>query len=357
MRERYAIKSIFLLLNFAIVLASLAASSDKEESKEILQSGKFNPGHYAAVGPGETAELDDIKYLDDPAIIGINKRYFWKTLEGDMGGYDLSLIKNDLEYLAAKGKQLVVFLIDKKFSANSPLPKYLSEYEYLTDSGSYDPARWDDFYIDRILALAGAIGEAFGTNPNFEGLAVQESSLEITEAAYNKFEYTPEKYRDALIRILTGIKAAMPESNVFWYSNFLPDNDDYLYDIADAIIPCGVFMGGPDILPYRRYLGMVSYPMYDDYKDKLVLFCSAQGDSYKHHKNDIRAGSELPPEEDGYLTMDEIFLFGRDKLHLSYIFWDYEYEGEELGYNTFDDAIRTIRKYPVFNSGTAPRKQ
>lgn len=61
-------------------------------------------------------------------------------------------------------------------------------------------------------------------------------------------------------------------------------------------------------------------PIGEEFKDKLPLFCSAQGDSYQHHKNDtmyITNDGELSIEEihpDGYLSMEEIFLFARNLL-------------------------------------------
>jgi hypothetical protein len=203
--------------------------------------------------------------------------------------------------------------------------------------------------------LGQALGERFDSHPNFEGIAIQESSLGITEEGYKTFGYTPEKYRDALIAILTGFQDALPNSHVFWYSNFLPDNNGYLRQIADAIEDSGVFMGGPDILPYRRLLSQVSYPMYEEYKDRLTLFCSAQGDSYKHHKNDTSVDEQEPIPEEGYLTMEKIFLFARDSLHVRYLFWDYEYETTEQGQRTYDDAIQVIRKYPTFNDDLKTR--
>ena len=74
---------------------------------------KFNPGHYVAVVPGPTSELAQIKYLNDPAVKGVNKRYFWRIIEAEKGNYDFSLIENDLEYLATQDKQHIVFLNDK----------------------------------------------------------------------------------------------------------------------------------------------------------------------------------------------------------------------------------------------------
>jgi hypothetical protein len=329
-----------------------SCSTNKGKNEVNTSNIKFNPGHYVAIGP--LTDLGEINHLDEPAVQGVNKRYFWRTIEPEEGVYDFTSIEHDLEYLEGHGKQLVVFLMDKSFSKRSALPLYLSEYELYSNWGGLSPVRWHPFVIERFVALGKALGERFDLHPNFEGVAIQESSLGITEKGYETFGYTADKYRDALIAILTGLQDALPHSHVFWYSNFLPGNKGHLHQIADAIEDSGVFMGGPDILPYREGISRVSYPMYEDYKDRLTLFCSAQGDSYKHHKNDRSVDEEEPVHEDGYLTMEEIFLFARDSLHVRYLFWDHEYEGIAQGARTYDDAIEVIRKYPTFNEFKGP---
>ena len=336
------------ILPVAIIILSLGSCVTGRNMK-YLPEGKFHPGHYVAVGPGPTEELAEIKYLDEPAVQGVNKRYFWRMLEPEKGVYDFSLIEADLAYLESRGKQLVVFLMDKSFSSRKVLPDYLSGYAVASEGSGYSPIRWDPVFIERLISLGKALGERFDKHPNFEGLAVQESALDISSEDSERLGYTPEAYRDGLIILLSGLQEALPESHVFWYSNFLPGNNDYLYDVADAIEDYGVFMGGPDILPYHRYLSRVSYPMYKTYRKRLILFCSAQGDSYRHHKNDIRVDKAEPVHDEGYLTMDEIFFFARDSLHVRYVFWDYEYEGLGKGFWTYDDAIEVIRNHPVFN--------
>jgi hypothetical protein len=338
-----------LLLAVVILLISSCSGNQNEANTNGI---KLHPGHYASVGT--FFEISKIKYLDEPAVRGVNKRYLWRTLEPEKGAYDFSSIEKDLDYLAAHDKQLIVFVMDKSFSEEGALPLYLSEYDLPAEGGEFSPVRWHPFFIERLVALGKALGERFDSRPNFEGIAIQESSLGITEEGYKTFGYTPEKYRDALITMLTGLQDALPTSHVFWYSNFLPGNDGYLRLVADAIEDSGVFMGGPDILPYRRFLSRVSYPMYEEYQNRLTLFCSAQDDSYRHHKNDIRVDMQEPVHEDGYLTMEEIFLFARDSLHVRYLFWEYYYAGVEQGERSYDDALEVIRKYPTFNDSLGP---
>ena len=309
---------------------------------------KFNPGHYVAVGT--SLELSGIKYLDDPAVQGVNKRYFWRTLEPEKGEYDFSSIEEDLNYLAAHHKQLIVFLCDRTFWIKGAMPEYLSEYEVEADGG-FNPVRWNPVVVERLVALGKALGERFDSHPNFEGVAIQESALDLPEEVFKRFDYSPERYRDALIAIITGMQRYLPDSHVFWYQNFMSGDDGHcLRQIADAMTGSGVIMGGPDVLPYNRAYHMVSYPLYEDYKNSIILFCSAQDDSYRHDKNDIRVSVKEPVYMDGYLTMEDIFLFARDSLHVSYMFWNYYYEGTGRGERSYDDAIRVIRKYPLFNS-------
>ena len=343
-------KAPVMFLFSILVLSTLPACLAQREqtARPVRPTGKFHPGHYAAVGP--RTDLAEIRRLDEPAVKGVSKRYFWRTLEPEPGVYDFSEIENDLSFLQGHGKQLVIFLMDKTYSRRSPLPRYLAaRCEYDTDYDGFTPVRWHPYFIERLLALGRALGARFDSRPSLEGVAVQESSLAVSDRACRVFGYTPEKYRDALISILTGLQAAFPRGHVFWYQNFLPGNNGYLRNVADAVGDDGVFMGGPDILPYRRYLSRVSYPLYQDYRDKLILFCSAQGDSYRHHKNDRSVDEIEPVHPEGFLSMEEIFLFARDRLHVRYIFWDYEYDLTEPNARTYDDALEAMRKFPEFN--------
>ena len=333
------LKTRFLLLLIAILICNL-----------IFSQKKYNPGHYVAVTPD--IEISEIKYLNEPAVIGVQKRYHWRTLEPEKGKYDFSQIQHDLDLLAKYGKQLIVFIIDVSYWKRSALPDYLAEYDSYSENDGWCPIRWHPEVVERFIALGHALGERFDNHPNFEGIATQETSMGISKEGFEKYKYTHKKYTKALIETLKGLSNGIPNSNVFWYQNFLggvEDGSKYLRQIADSIIDYGVIMGGPDILPYRLGIKNISYPMYDDYKDKLCLFCSVQDCSYKHHKNDTVLQKIEPVHEDGYLTMEEIFKYGRDSLHLNYIIWNYYYEGVDKGHRSYDDAIEVIKKYPKFN--------
>lgn len=315
---------------------------------------KFHPGHYVAVV--SDFNISDIKFLDEPAIIGVNKRYRWRDLEPSKDTYDFSLIENDLKYLSDHNKQLVVFLIDRSFVKRGAMPDYLSKYEFETDTGGFIPLRWNSEVKERLIKLGEEIGKKFDSYPNFEGVALQESALDMTEKETKKYEYSISKYRNALIDIIISFQKSMPRSHVFWYGNFISGDDKKttnLRKVMDSIVPYGVIWGGPDILPYHKSYNERSYPLFEEYEDRLTLFSSAQDDSYRHYRNDLNHEVKEPIDEGGYLTMEDIFLFARDKLHIRYLFWNYFYEAKE-GQRTYDDAVEVIKKYPSFNNTIGP---
>jgi len=107
------------------------------------------------------------------------------------------------------------------------------------------------------------------------------------------------------------------------------------------------------MLPYHKGYNERSYSLFEEYKDRFTLFSSAQDDSYRHYRNDSSHEVEEPTDEGGYLTMEDIFLFARDKLHIRYLFWNYFYKAKE-GQRTYDDTIEVIRKYTNFNDSIGP---
>lgn len=354
MRSVYKRFISFVLLIPLLFLVFLSSSCDSNEYEMNISDMKFHPGHYVAVVPD--FNVSEIKSLDEPGVIGVSKRYRWNDLEPAKDTYDFSLIENDIKFLADHNKQLVVFLVDRSFTKRGALPGYLSEYEFPTDTGGFIPLRWNPEVKRRLIKLGEEIGKRFDSNPNFEGVALQESALDMTKEESRKYHYSISDYRNSLIDIISGFQKAMPKSRVFWYGNFITKDDNKatnLHKIINSVEKYGVILGGPDILPYHKGYNERSYPLFDKYKDRLTLFSSAQDDSYRHYRNDLSHEVEEPMDEGGYLTMEDIFLFARDKLHVRYLFWNYFYEAEE-GQRTYDETIEVIKKYPNFNDSIGP---
>ncbi len=311
--------------------------------------GKYHPGHYVAINEAEP--VASIRELDEPPVRGVNKRYYWSDLEPRQGAYHFSGIQADLDLLRNHQRQLVVSITDKTFNpGRNPLPEYLSTYA-LPNLRGFTAKRWDPVVVSRLIALNRALAKDLNTDPNFEGVALQESALMITPTIQRQQDYTPEKYRDALIQILTESSKALDQCQVFWYMNHLEGRDEYLGEIAEAVIPYRVVMGGPDILPYRKRL-QSTYRLYDRFNGRLKLFGSAQDDSYRHDRNDARnmgtaaATRNLPPPAAGCVSMKEIFQFARTQLHVNYIFWSYKNYPGSPGAFTFDDALKVMKEFP-----------
>jgi hypothetical protein len=340
-----------LVLAALAAVRSCAAQPDVSAASTVGLIEKYNPGHYVAISERET--VSGIQHLDEPALRGVIRRYYWVDLEPKEGAYDFAAIRQDLEFLKQHHKQLVVFITDNTFSpGRNPLPDYLAPYA-LPNLRRYTAKRWDPVVVARLIALARALAAEFDRQTNFEGMAFQESALMISPAVQRQEGYTPGKYRDALIKILTESAAAFRQSRVFWYMNHLEGDDAKLAEVAEALVHSRVVMGGPDILPFRRRL-QSTYQLYDRFQGRLKLFCSAQEDSYRHDRNDSRnmgntatVRNQSPPVE-GYVPMDQIFLFARDKLHVNYLFWTYKNYQGNLGSFNYDDALAVMRKYPSF---------
>ncbi len=201
--------------------------------------------------------------------------------------------------------------------------------------------RYDDYVVERLAALMDAMAERFDDDPWFEGVSMQESAIGLSEVNSVKYGYTPEKYRDALIRILINTKKSFRTSQVFWYMNFLAGNQAYLSDIGKAIIPHKIIMGGPDILPDSKVLTSRVYPFYEEFKDELTLFSSIQYDSYRH----LHANEGFETE---FWTPKEVFLWGKENLHIDYCFWNVPENSSRKGAYSWNDAKPIILEYANF---------
>jgi hypothetical protein len=264
-------------------------------------------------------------------------RYYWRDLETAPGVYDFSRIQRDLDLVASQGMRLIVNPADKTFKNTPPVPNYLTGYLLPNRKGGQSVKRWDPYVVNRWVALMDAIGKRFDSHPNFEAIATEESALSVNNDILTNNGYTPEKYRDALIDMLQRTAQAFPTSRTFWYMNFFPMRQDYIAQVARAVAPYDVAMGGPDILPDDYAIKTHAYPFYDQFKDTMPLFCVAMLDSYKHYHEGTST----------LWTMEEIFEFGRDQLHLNYMLWTSKPNANT--YNDTRDAFRVIANNPTFN--------
>jgi hypothetical protein len=316
--------------------AACAPSSPLPEAQR-----KFHGGHYVSIGRAETA--NGFSAALTKGITGVQMRYRWADLEPEPDHYQFAAIARDLEAAKAAGVQLVVLIEDKSFTEEVPTPAYLNEkYTVRNHNRGFSALRWDPYVVDRLEKLVAALGAQFDCSPNFEGVGFQETSPSLDDSSLDASGYTPEKYRDALIGLLRSATASVPRSRVFWYMNFLPRNQRYVGDIASAVIGTGVVMGGPDILPDNRALQKRAYPYYDEFRGRLKLFNSMQHNSYRHRHGGNESGGS-------YWSLEDLFQFARNKLHVDYLFWDYHPQRVPPDSHNWDDAREVIARYPTFS--------
>jgi hypothetical protein len=344
-----------------VVLGSLSAVAAEprpigacvRQSPAPEQERKFHPGHYVAVGRAEAGNLRAA--ANTPGISGIQRRYRWIQLEPKQDQYDLDPIARDLQVAAAAGVQLVAMIEDKTFDGTVPTPGYLQDDDHTLQGPRGSIAtRWDPTVVERFTRLVEAIGARFDCDPHFEGVALQESALSLEPARLRSAGYTPEKYRDSLIRMLRGAAAGVPRSRVFWYMNFLPGNQGYLEDIARAVVGTGVVMGGPDVLPENSALAQRVYPIYRRFEGRIKLFGSMQHDSYRHPRGGNGLGAATKSGADGLWSMEDLFLFARDELHVDYVFWEYRSRRTPPDARDWNEARDVIVRHPDLRDRRQP---
>ena len=325
-----------------------SATAFTTTSTQALATGtrKFNKGHYIAL----MSCCDSTKVMAaslKPGVKGFMKRYRWKELEPTQGNYNFSEIQSDLTWAAANGVQLVVMIEDKSFKSGTPenpAPSYLVKYSAANMGGGHTMIRWNPTVVSRFKALVTALGARFDSHRAFEGIATQETAPSLSGTALNAHGYTPEKYRDAYIAMLTTAAAAMPTSRVFWYMNFMPGNNSgsYLAAIAAAVAPKGVVMGCPDVAPDSKALQTRTYPLFDQFKGKMPMFGQVEGLVYRHLH-------ETSGYSTKYWTMTEIYNFAKNEMHANYMFWVRITVPNPKDSNDYYDALPVIAKYPVIN--------
>jgi hypothetical protein len=333
-----------LLCGVAVpVPAARAADACKAVAPQSESQRKFHPGHYVTISRGELRKGANVNSVLGKGVTGIQLRYNWADLERDEGRYDFTPIERDLAAATRAGLQLVAVIQDKSFNAEMPLPQYLHGKYMMRGKRGYTALRWDPYVVERMNALVAKLGEAFDCNPGFEGIAFQETALSVDQDVMQANGYSPQKYRDALEQVLRSATKSLPRSRVFWYMNFIPAGQQYIAEIAEDVAGTGVVMGGPDILPDNRALTRRTYPLYERFGDRMKLFGSMQNDSFRHRR-------AIPaPGGDPYWSMEDLYEYARDRLHVDYVFWEYRSSRHPADVRDWAEARDVIARHPTLS--------
>lgn len=308
-------------MKFSLILILITFFSCGKSEPKTSESVKWNPGHYLLAFK-KTTQQDFLK----GNFLGVQKKYDWKDIEKSKGNYDFSIIKNDLSFLQQNNKRLFIELSTKAFGQDEiAAPNYLNEPEYngglyRTETGSLNPVFWNPKVEERLIALYTALGKEFDKELYVEGVNLDEtavsSSIQNGVAQSGVPTYSETAYVAALNRQMKALKDAFPHKVVIQYTNF---PRTALKALTDFEVSNCIGIGGPDINPYAKGLNNPGgvYDYYEANKGRVPFGTAVQWEDYSFDKT--RADGEIP---DGVVpSVKSTYEFGRDHLHLNYIFW------------------------------------
>jgi hypothetical protein len=282
----------------------------------------------------ERSRISEAGFLESESIVGAQLKYRWPELEPDRDRYDLQPILQDLAFLEEHGKALFVQLQDVSFEeAIVNVPDYLRndpafgggvarQYSFEEDDETVPIAegwvarRWDPAVRARFIKLLQVLAREL--DGRIAGLSLPETSVGFGESGeLHPPGFTYESYFEGTKILMTAAREAFPRSHVIQYANFmpgewLPENDHgYLrgvYEHADRI---GAGVGGPDLLPYRRWQRIHSYALIAARSPNTVAGVAVQWGNLEDRN----------PTTGERVTVGELYRFARDRLRLDYIFW------------------------------------
>jgi hypothetical protein len=295
-------------------------------------SGSEVVRHYVYIG-SDREKLAEPGFLERKGVEGFQVKYLWKQLEPGKDNCALDDIRADLILVKSKGKKLFIQIQDSSFTLQSvPVPKYLQQDPAYrggvvqqmdgpdgkpeeTKPYGYVARRWDPAVRERFHKLLFALGKEF--DGKIEGINLPETAIDVPSAGpHVPSGYTPEDYRDALIETMAAMKKAFPKSTPMMYANFMPESGPpgepvLLRSLYEQAAKLGVAMGGPDLLPNRKWQLLNSYPLIHQFSRQISMGIAVQDDNL----------ADIDPKTRKPVTVQELAEFATDYLHVKYIFW------------------------------------
>ncbi|MEM8995729.1 MAG: hypothetical protein AAGF23_13165 [Acidobacteriota bacterium] len=292
-------------------------------------------------------------FLDHPRFEGAQVMYPWRLLEPGEGRYDFSVVEEDLEYLAARGKKLFIQLQDTTFDPRfKATPDYLHAAAYgggsvlqRSDGGvpeGWAAKRWHPQVRRRFAALLTRLGKAF--DGRIEGINLQETALGVEAEP----DFSPPAYVDAIQANMRALKRAFPTSTTLQYANFMPgewlpwEDEGYLRSVYRHGQEIGVGLGAPDLMIRRKGQLNHALAMMHELELDVPLGIAVQDGNYAGLTGaDFPPGAEARPAsgEPAASLVPTLQAFAKDFLGVSYMFWvDQEPYFEEQVLPCFADA-------------------
>jgi hypothetical protein len=297
--------------------------------------------HYVFINR-DRDHLSDPRFLETRAFEGAQVKYTWRELEPEKDVYDFSAIDTDLAFLTARGKRLFIQLQDASFSGSViNVPVYLRKDKAYHGGAAPEygegksrdqlvgwvARRWDPQVQARFDRLLTALGRRF--DGKIEGIVLPETAIDVADSGPRRSRgFTPQLYRDAVIRNMRMLKRAFPRSVAMQYANFMPgewrptDDKGYLRAVYQAARALKVGVGGPDLLPYRPGQRGSSYPLIRDASGIIPTGIAVQDGDY----------ADKDPKTGSRMSVPGLAQFASDDLKVDYLFWCEEepYYSQEL---------------------------
>lgn len=290
--------------------------------------------HYVFFGQDREQLRAAASFLETKELEGAQVTYSWRQLEPGKDEYDFEIVREDLSFLASKGKRLFIQIQDVTFSeARINVPRYLlqdpvynggADKQYRVKGDDEEHAvvdgwmarRWDAAVQERFHKLLSALGREF--DGRVEGVNFAETSIGVGRSGrlFPK-GFTFEVYRDAVITNMRALRRAFPRSAVIQYANFMPgewlpeEDRGYLRAVYRAARELKVGVGGPDLLPHRRGQRNHSYPLIREASGEVTTGVAVQDGNYE----------DVNPRTGKRVTVPELLDYATNYLKVDYVFW------------------------------------
>lgn len=315
-----------MITPLAALLALLAAPCGAPRTPASPAPG--TPQHYVFFSRDHDA-LRDTAFLDDPGFAGAQLTYTWRELEPARDAYAFDSLRTHAALLARHGKRLFVQLQDVSFSDRVLVPAYL-----LADTAFHGGAarksesdgtrarfdgwvarRWDPAVRERFARLLQALAREF--DGVIEGVVLPETAVSFDDTTAVPGGYTPRTYAEGIRANLAAARGAFTRSCVILYANFMPGDSlrarpgGTLHAVHAYAAEIGAGVGGPDILPFRRFQQMNSLPLIAARPVGVVAGMAVQDGNL----------AERDPATGRAVTAEALAAYATETLRLDYIFW------------------------------------
>ncbi len=276
-------------------------------------------------------DIIDHPLLQHPMFKGAQIMYSWRDFEFQKWKYDLTILKQDYEYLRKFGKELFIQLQDVTFNPkNSAIPDYLNTEAYnggetfqYNDEGKPEgrvAKRWNKKVRERFALLLQAIGKEY--DGKIAGINLQETAIGVSSKTDAGF--TEQGYIQGLKENMLALKKSFPTSVTMIYANFIPgewlpwNDKGYLRSIYQYGEEIGVGLGGPDLMVTRK--GQLNHALKFMHEGQYTvpIGIAVQDGNYFG-----KTGDEKDDREDGSRQnlVPLLHAFAKDFLRVSYLFW------------------------------------